>query len=45
MSIENPANERERQVKQLYINHLGRDPDPGGWQHYVFDQNLSLIHI
>ena len=40
MSIENPANERERQIKQLYIDLLGRDPDPGGWQHYVFDENI-----
>ncbi len=40
MSIENPANERERQIKQLYNDLLGRDPDPSGWQHYVFDQNI-----
>ena len=40
MSIENPANERERQIKQLYIDLLGRDPDPTGWQLYVFDSNI-----
>lgn len=40
MSIENPANDRERQIKQLYNDLLGRDPDPGGWQHYVFDENI-----
>ena len=42
MSIENPANDREQQVKQLYNDLLGRDPDPVGWQHYVFDMNISI---
>ena len=32
--------EREAAIWRLYDTLLGRLPDEGGWQHYVFDENI-----
>ena len=35
MSIDNPANTRERAIKHYYLTHLGRRPDQEGWDYYT----------